>query len=203
MGDLFSATPLRRQAVRRRVRSIGQTNPNFAAPAAGSLADSAGGALQDAAFALQNQFDSVGATPIHTFDPVVLAFQKAWNADAVASRSGPLDTDGNYGPNTHDALDAVTGLANDVVPGGGPAPSPPAPAPPKPAPTPSHPAVAPAAGGGMSAGTMLILGGAAAAVALWFLFFRGKKKRVIHHHHPESRALVQVNPRRRGRRWGR
>lgn len=194
IGEMYPPSPLRRQSLRRS-RTIGQTNPGFSAPASGALADLAGQPLQTAAFALQNQMDAYGVPSIHTSSPDVLAFQQAWNADPNAGGAGGnrhLDEDGDYGPNTSAALDAITGLAQAPNTGGATpvAPSP-GPSPLPVTPTPATPTTPTAPAHGMTAGAWLVVG-AAAAAAVYFLFFR-KKKRTKH----VSQAIVKVNPRRR------
>lgn len=197
IGDLY-ARPLSRDRARRRATlgrlshpsgwDIGQTNPSFQP---GADSSNAGQALQDAAIALLNYLDTNGVPSEHVRDANVLSFQTIWNADpANASPRAKLSLDGGYGPNVHDALDAlVGGIAPAENTGGGPAPAPsPAPTPPAPHPAP----VVPASTGSSHVGLFLLLG--AVAISGWLLF--RKRKRSAGH------ALVEVrsNPRRRRRR---
>jgi hypothetical protein len=184
IGDLRAAGPAARSRARRAdylrmiPRSIGATNTAFAP---GVTPDTASGALQDDAVSLLNYLDTHGVPSEHVNDPNVEAFQTAWNADpGNAGGNAKLSVDGGYGPNTHDALNAVVGgTAPNVNTGSGPAPHAPAVTPtPTPGTTPH-----------MSGGGMLLLLGAA-LVGGYLLFGRKKGARasVIIHKNPRRRA---------------
>lgn len=184
IGDLRSAGPAMRSRVRRvsYLRSIGQTNPGFAP---GVTSSSAGSTLQDAATSLLNYLDSNGVPSEHVSDPNVVAFQTDWNADpGNAAASAQLSVDGGYGPNVHDALNAIVGgIAPNVNTGAAPVPSKPGGT----TPTPTAPGTTPSSGmSGM--GILLLL---AAAAGVGYLAF-GRKKR-------STSIIVRRNPRRRRR----
>lgn len=179
--------------MRRRGKTLGHVDPfryseRFSIGSA--TTDTAGSALTDAAYALLNHFDVNGVTPEHTQDPVVGAFQLAWNADP-ANAGDQLTHDEQYGPLTKGALAAIVGnVAQNVNAGPTPKPAPaPSPAPPVPTPSPST------SGGDVF--PWLLVGGA--AVAAYFLFFR-KKKKTHHHHAPGTTIELRRNPRRAPRR---
>lgn len=168
LAPLRSASPLRRQAVRRRVMTgIGATIANWAPPAGLSMT-TAGAALQAAATTLQNYLDTNGIPPESTSDPQVLAFQQAWDADPLAGKA-QLDQDGGYGPNSQAALAALTGLAPPYNPGSAVATN-----------------TSTATPGTFPWGTAALVGGA--ALAVYFLFFRRKRS---------ASVTVRTNPRRR------
>ena len=196
------ATPLQRSTRRRRVLSLGDTNPDFTVPTGAPPGEGTGS--YETGVQLLNQFDSYGATSEHAANPVVTAFQASYNAD-VASRGGtPLSVDGGYGPNTYTALDWILGgTAPAVNTGTSPGPSPPlAPVPAlPPAPLVSpHPATptAPGAGSGSSVGIWIVL--AAVAGGAYFLFFRKKKRKAGGGGHSHALVEVRSNPRRRAAR---
>lgn len=187
------ASPLTRTRTRRRAMlgyvTMGATIANWSPPAAANI-NSVGTALSNAALALQNYLDASGVPPESKADPVVGAFQLAWNADPVAGVA-QLQPDQGYGPNTHDALNALTGLAPPV--GGGV--TPPAPAPgvlPTPGVTPSSSSSSSVPWGDIA----LVAGGLG---LVYLLFFRKKKGGG----HRSSHPIIELksNPRRRkGRR---
>lgn len=206
IGDLYAARPLSRDRMRRRATlgrlsrpsgwDIGQTNPNFAP---GADASTGGQELQQAAVDLLDYLDTNGVPSEHITDQHVEDFQIVWNRDpANGAASAKLSVDGGYGPNVHDALNAmVGGIAPAVNTGGTPAPSPsPAPAPsPAPRPAPSPAPIVPAAGGESHVGLLLLLG--ALAVGGWLLLRRKKRRSGGSR---SSRPLVVVkNPGRRRR----
>lgn len=124
--------------------TLGATNPSFAAPSAAQVAaNPPGQPLSDAGVALLTDFGANGVPSEHASDPLVIAFQNAWNADPLSQvngSNGTLDVDGGYGPNVHDALASIAGgSAPPVNTGPAPAPSP------TPTPTPGQttPEVAP------------------------------------------------------------
>lgn len=142
--------------------TLGQTNPNFVAPAPGAAANTVGAALSAAALALLNYFDSSGVPSEHVDDQQVLAFQTTWNADPIASQvannNGMLEEDGGYGANTYSALAAIVGSVAPAV-NTGPAPSGTTPV--TPSPTPAAPAVqqaSVASSSGMGTTAAVILG---------------------------------------------
>jgi hypothetical protein len=185
IGDLASATPLRRTRVRRQ-RMMGMIQS--------ADATTGGEALQGAALDLLNHFDSAGVTPESTQDALVGAFQLAWNQDP-ANASDQLVPDSKYGPLTKGALDAMTGGIAPAV-NGGPAPAP-SPAPPSPVkPSPAVGPAAPASEGSELAIWLLV----AAALVGGYLLLR-KKKRGGGGSRRRSSPLVEVrsNPRRRRR----
>jgi LPXTG-motif cell wall-anchored protein len=197
IGDLGSiASPAARsRAKRRRFIGAAADAPSVYGDAGGfrlpaPFVDASGDALDTTSMALQNKFDGFGVTSEHVYDADVHAFQVAWNSDARTA-GATLTPDGNYGPQTHDALNVLTQMAPPVNTGAGPSPGP-APGPP-PLPTP-RPIVKPT-GGHSDLGMWLLLGGA--GLAAWFLFFRKKKR--------SSSVTVHANPRRRrpGRRRAR
>lgn len=181
IGDLASATPLRRTRVRRQ-RMLGMI---------GSADATTGGeALQGAALDLLNHFDSAGVTPENTQDALVGAFQLAWNQDP-ANASDQLKRDSKYGPLTKGALDAMTGGIAPMV-NGGPAPSPAPPVPVRPS-----PAIVPAASSDSSEIWLLVL----LAALVGGYFWLRKKKRSSGGRRRRSSPLVEVrsNPRRHRR----
>jgi LPXTG-motif cell wall-anchored protein len=191
IGDLTMGQPLTRTRNRRMAMNPGRSTRVTLGSA---TADTGGDALQTASLDLLNKFDSSGVTPESVGDPVVLAFQKQWNADPL-NQGDQLVQDAKYGPLTKGALDAmVGGIAPPVNGGIAPAPAPPAPAPhvtPGPAPL-----VKPAAGGTSHLALFLLI--AAAAIGGYLLL---RKKRRGGGGHRRSAPIVEVrsNPRRRRR----
>jgi hypothetical protein len=180
IGDLFHAAPLSRQRQRRMsMMGLAGTRADWSPPLVATDDQT-----MDAALALQNVLN-LGVPPESTAIDEVAAFQATWNQDpaVVAHPESALDTDSNYGPNTHDALNFVTHTAPLVfgtAPGPSPAPSPsPGPSP-LVLPTPNTP--------GSPIGVIVL--GAAVAFAAWAIFFRKKKR-------GGSTIEVKSNPRRK------
>jgi hypothetical protein len=105
------------------------TNPFFSPPAAFSNGTASPGSdLSSALGTLTSTYDSNGVPSEHVYDATCAAFQTSWNADPTVTAAGgnaTLDTDGCYGPNTHDAVASINGgTAPDVntAQGGSPAP---------------------------------------------------------------------------------
>jgi len=165
---------------------IGQSNPGFAPPADLSATTASAGAL-DAANTLMQNFSGSGTPTETTVSPVVQAFQSAWNGDPLVSAAGGnalLSVDGEYGPNTRDAVAAINGgSAPAVNAGGAPAPAP--------LPVPVTPAAPVVPASSSSGGHALLWALAiAAAVAVAWALRRTMKKRRGRRRALPARAIV-------------
>jgi LPXTG-motif cell wall-anchored protein len=205
IGDLHAARPAARSRARRRSMGfveMGVTNPNFVAPSDAQMSASPpGSALVNAASALAAYMATSGTPSEHVNDPMVLAFQQAWNADPVSNLNGAssqLSDDGGYGPNTQAALSAFGAYAVPAVnSGASPVVTPPSPSPVAPVVPGTSPAAPSTAAKSDLLPILAIVG--VAGLAAWLLFFRKKKRGSSRRSSSTSMVLVKSNPRRRSR----
>jgi hypothetical protein len=191
IGDLRTMRALERGARLFPFRTMGQTEANYIPPSLSQLdATPPGQSLTAATLAMLTHFKS-GVPSEHVSDPYVMAFQKAYNADALSKASGGpgLAEDGGYGQNTHDTADVLTAYT-----GGGPVPPvnagtapAPAPAPPSPSPSPSPAPIVKHAGDGdlwVWGLALVVVGGLAYYIA------RRRRRRGGARRRAPSRAII-------------